>query len=705
MKEWLTAREIADLALPNLAISESGVLRQAKTSEWAFRAREGRGGGREYSITVLPVAARKEYERRHRQKNAVQVIAEAQASTQRQIATIAPTALTARQRAVMEARAALLLEVDRRVMAEDLTVTAAIRALVADSRAGALPAHLMELAAVANDRSGGKAELGERIVYYWRSAKAEGGVSALAPQPTKTVQDLPPWFGAFLRHYARPQKPTVARALMNWRIAAEGEALPSYKQVRRALDKLGSVDKMRGREGAQALKARQAYTARDTSDLLPTSVYLADGKTFDAEVQHPIHGQPFRPEITTVIDAHSRKIVGFSAALDESAHAVLDALRAACCWAGIPAIFYTDRGPGYVNDAMDAAVTGMLGRLGITAMRALPYNSQAKGIVERVNHEWSHLARDFGSYISRDMDREAKKAVHQQSRRDLKQIGTTRLLPRWDEFLAACLAAILRYNARSHSGLPRHADPETGKWRHMSPDEAWEAACARGFEPLVVTRDEADDLFRPWVIRKTRRALVEWLGNEYFAPELEPHHGEDVIVGYDIRDASRVWVRAIDMVDGERQPGRLLAIAEFGGHRTRYVPLTAERAAMEKRQAGRVRRLENKLDVVQQEMRPMLDGVLRPLAAIAPDDIDIHAPISAPAPEPIRLPQAVVEGGRPKFSDDAAFARWVAANPEAATASDLALLRELISSQSMREVLRMSGVDLEALRALTRAAA
>lgn len=687
---------IAEIAAV-LGLSKRMAEIRAKAESWPYRIAAGTGSPRVYRVDDLPADVRSRLA-------AQALIAQQQTDTTHQIAAVAPAALTARQRAVMEARAAILLEVDRRVLAEGLTLTAAIRAVVAESRSGALPAHLLELAAAANDRSGGSPMLAERSLFRWRTAKDEGGsVTALAPKPTSTQTPLPTWFGDFLRHYARPQKPTITRALVNWGLAAPGADLPSYKQVRRALDKLGSLDRMRGREGAQALKAQQAYTARDTSDLLPTSVYLADGKTFDAEVLHPIHGQPFRPEITTIIDAHSRKIVGFSAALDESAMAVADALRAACCGAGIPAIFYTDRGPGYVNDAMDAPLTGFLGRLGITPMRALPYNSQAKGIVERVNHEWSHLARDFGSYISRDMDREAKQAVHVQSRRELVRIGTTRLLPSWDEFVRACLEAICRYNARSHTGLPRASDPETGKWRHMSPNEAWSAACKKGFEPLTVTAEEADDLFRPWVVRRTRRALVEWLGNAYFAPELEAHHGEDVIVGYDVQDAARVWVRAIDLVDGERQPGRLLAVAEFGGHRTRYVPLSAEQAAMERRNAGRLRRLQNKVDVVEQELRPAarLEGeVLQPMPILVSPTAEVQA-----EPNPIRAPAAPEPGARPVFRDDTSFAAWVAANPQAATASDLAVVRELISSQSMREALRMSGVDLEALRALARAAA
>lgn len=686
---------ISEIAIA-LGLSKRVAEMRAKAEAWPYRISSGTGRPRIYRVDDLPTDVRSRIEGRA-------IVAQRQADTDRQIATVASTSLTARQRAVMEARAAILLEVDRRVLAEGMSLTAAIRCVVADSRSGALPAHLLQAAAIANDRSGGSPELAERSLYRWRTAKAEGGaVTALAPKLTSRPDPLPIWFGDFLRHYARPQKPTLTRALVNWGLAAPEATLPSYKQVRRALDKLGSIDRMRGREGAQALKARQAYTARDTSDLLPTSVYLADGKTFDAEVLHPIHGQPFRPEITTIIDAHTRKVVGFSAALDESALGVADALRAACCGAGIPAIFYTDRGPGYVNEAMDATLTGFLARLGITAMRALPYNSQAKGIVERVNHEWSHLARDFGSYISRDMDREAKKVVHVQSRRELARIGTTRLLPNWAEFLAACLEAISRYNARPHSSLPRLSDPETGKWRHLSPDEAWRASCARGFDPLMVTQDEADDLFRPWVVRRTRRALVEWLGNTYFAPELEPHHGEDVIVGYDIHDASRVWVRAIDLVDGERQPGHLLAVAEFGGHRTRYVPLSAEQDAMEKRVKARRRRLQQHMDVVDMELRPtaLLEGETVPSMPM------LSVPVEPEAqPSPLPAPAASSSGGRPIFRDDVSFARWVSTHPEAATVPDLAVIRELISSHSMREALRMAGVDLEALRALARAAA
>lgn len=705
MKEWFTAREIAELKLPGLPESERGVRKKADRESWEARERDASGGGREYPLTALPAEARDAYERPFRREKAAQEVAVRKEEAKRQIATLAPTSLTARQRAVMEARAAVLLEIERRMMAEGLSITAATHEVVEDSVTGTLSPDLREAAVIANDRSGGSPLLSYRTLVRWRVAKAEGGVHALAPQLTSEANPTPPWLRSFLIHWQKPTEPTIARALEKWRLAAPGVSLPSYQTVRRELKKMTGLDKARGREGPQALKARQAYTARDTSDLLPTSVYLADGKTFGSEVQHPIHGQPFKPEISTVIDAYARRIVGISVALSETALAVADALRVACCQAGIPAIFYTDRGPGYVNEAMDAPLTGYLARLGITPMRALPYNSQAKGIVERVNHEWSHLARDFRSYVGRDMDREAAKAFHQQSRRELKQFGTSNMLPSWDQFLQACLETVEHYNNRPHSSLPKIPDPETGKWRHMSPNEMWQSACDQGFEPIVVSEREADDLFRPWVERVTRRGIVEMFSNQYFADELEPFDRQKVIVGYDIQDASRVWVRAIDEVYGERQPGRLIAIAKYAGNKTRYVPVTAEQDAMERRHAARLRRLQAKVDVVEQELRPaaLLEAHrIQPMPEIAPVPVVIEA---QPIATPIRAPEPVAPGGRPRFADDTAFARWISSHPEAATASDVMLIRDLLNSHTMRNALRMSGVDLDALQALTRAAA
>ncbi len=61
----------------------------------------------------------------------------------------------------------------------------------------------------------------------------------------------------------------------------------------------------------------------------------ADGKTFDAEVEHPVTKRPFKPEITSILDVATRRCVGFSIALKENVISVTEALRNSCCDHGI----------------------------------------------------------------------------------------------------------------------------------------------------------------------------------------------------------------------------------------------------------------------------------------------------------------------------------------------------------------------------------
>ncbi len=508
--------------------------------------------------------------------------------------------------------------------------------------------------------------------------------------------------------YGRPTKPSVEQALREFsQSLAPDTPKPTVKQARYWLKKMPQLEKLKGREGKLALRARLAYTARDFSDLLPTSVYTADGKTFDAEIAHPIHGQPFRPELTTILDVATRKIVGWSAALDENTFAVVDALRCASATHGIPAIFYTDRGPGYRNKAMDAPLTGFMARAGITPMRALPYNSQAKGVVERLNQVYTAAAKSLPTYIGRDMDKEARLLVFKTRRRDIALTGQSRFLTGWDAFLGHIEQTLAAYNDRPHSSLPKVFDRQLSRNRHMTPNEMWALKC-EAFDPIIPDEAELNDMFRPYVVRRTRRALVDWLDNSYFAKELEPYHGQDVLVGYDIRDASKVWVREIEEIDDERVPGRLIAVAIFEGHKTRYVPVSAERAAMERRAKGRLGRLQRKIDVVEQELRPAALVELSPVTTLATVSL-AGEPVTHIAPsgivaDPIPAIPDSGQARRPVFRDDCEFASWIVENPDRATASDKELVRDLLTTHSSNELLRMSGVDLDALRKLARSA-
>lgn len=738
---WYTARELAELALPGLPATKRKINDLATRENWAAldgcaRQREGRGGGFEYSVAVLPEPARAELERRQasRALEALAVQNQGALTGEPAGALVAPNA---RQILMMQARASLLMEIERRMIAHDLTQRQASLQLLSDldlARKGLATSDagdqheadypaLITACGLALDRKSG---LSLRTLYLWFSARQDG-IRALAPKQKKAavpIQDLP-WFPGFLKFYARPAKPTVAEALADYtRTLADPSLAPSAKQVRTALAKLGAVDRHRGREGAQALKARLAYVSRSTDDLMPTSVYTADGKTFDAEIAHLLTGQPFRPELTSVLDVATRKCVGFSVSLKENCIAVADALRMASCAHGIPAIFYVDNGPGYKNKTLDGDVTGMLGQLGITKMHSRAYNSQARGIIERFNRSvWNPLARKLPTYVGRDMDREARKRVFTSTRRDLATSGSSPDLMGWERFLEVCQAVIDAYNEQPHTGLPKIRDAETGRERHMSPNECWQRHIEQGFEPVHVAHGEADELFRPHVVRTVRRCLIEWNTNTYFHLDLTPYHGMKVAVGIDIKDGSKVWVREIDKVDGTELPGRLICVAAFAGNEARYVPKSFEDAAIERRANAQLRLVGQKADRIEQQLRSTL------LLEASDDQSSRTLPCTAAGSEwrePLVDGQAnkreddrglvLIEGApeveqpaapakRRVFASDVDLAAFAVESPECLTENQKKILRGCLSRRTDLDLFRLSGVDVDALRDVLRAAA
>ena len=727
LRSWFTARELVELKLTGLPVSESAAIRLAKREGWQStalaRKRSGRGGGWEYHVDLLPDDTRTDLQKRF-------ALEQLQSSTdlvqsKKAITVKDAPAPNARQRTVMEARGALLVEIERRAILNDLSRRKAILLVLEDlnlHRSG-LPASdersrdkadydaLDNAAKLAIERKNG---LSIRSIYGWFKARDAGGVSALAPQVKKKTKalDKVEWFGDFLKFYARPTKPTITEALGQYVASLDDPSkAPSYKQVRTALAKLGNVEKHKGREGTLTLKARQAYVSRSTEGLMPTSIYTADGKTFDAEVAHLLTGQPFRPEITSVLDVCTRKCVGFSVSLKENVIAVSDALRRACVEHGIPAIFYVDNGPGYKNKTFDADATGMMGRLGISKMHSIAYNSQARGIIERFHGSvWNPLARTLPTYVGVDMDKEARKKAFDITRHDIKFVGKSRMLIEWDAFLEGCEKAVANYNDRPHTSLPKTTDPINGRQRHMSPNEAWNDMVAKGFEQVSVEPFEMDELFRPNEIRTVRRCLIEWNTNSYFHQSLEQYHGEKVIIAYDVRDGSKLWVREIDEIDGELMPGRLICVAEFAGNEERYVSVSYEQVAIEKRARAQRRRLQGKVDKVDDQLRSDLFLEHQPREAINTLD-DHRSPLISSEPAMEVIESAPIQRAttskptRRVFRSDEELAAWAIDHPDQLTQSQRKLLSGCLQRSTSLELFRMKGVDVDRLKNVIRPAA
>lgn len=745
--EFFSARELAELAksrgVSRFPHTERGVRDLASREGWndlpnsLCRKRPGRGGGQEFHFSLLPETMRDALDYRDmraasNKRHDTQALAD-----KAKLEAIRGHALPARARSVMEARAEILTSIEGYAIAngqtrawgivqfldaqeafdtrQDIEARRDSGAILTDREVESLarplvltapdgfqvdPAHL----AVANDRKT-VAAIKRSTLYAWFKTRADGGVVSLAPTPPKEQAPIHPGFAGFLKHYAKGSKPHATKALEDYLDTdPPKDKRLTLSQVKYILsERLNNIEKHVGREGLLTLRSRMAYVTRTTDGMWPTTVYTADGKTFDAEIADPVSNNPMRPEITSILDVATRRCVGYAVSRKENVIAVTEALRQSCSVHGICAIFYTDRGAGYKNKTFDADVSGLMGRLSITKMHALPYNSQAKGIIERFNHVWNDLAKRLPTYIGTDMDKEAGQKVHKLTRKDIKEFGHSRLLPTWQEFLAMCDGMVEEYNNRPHRSLPKFQDPDTGKKRHMTPNESWAAHVADGFEPVTLDPDEADDLFRPYEIRTARRGEVHWNTNTFFHHDLERYHGEKVMVGYDYHQAEKVWVREFDVTTG--QPGKLICVAEFMGNAQRYVPLSYEQKALDDRTKGKLNRLERRADDARSEQS-------------APGQIEhqseVPLPDLQPSPTPVlrsveTVPEAeFVEIAKPRrqtWASDEELALWALENPENITPKQATLLRDCLERPIAAQAFRLAGIDTEALRNLLRAVA
>ena len=689
-EQWYSPADLEKLKLPGLPGTKRGINIRAKTDNWQGKKK---GCGVVYPVSVLPPEAQDELRKRAIQTRSTALVAKAAATA---VAQIDPAGLKAYQRDTMQARAAILAHIDALVL-EGSSQSKAINALVAMANEGTLPPELAALMPVANARAGAGRTLTRPTLYNWLKARELAGGNAVALAPAApTEEPIPEWAGALMDLYARPTKPSLAWAVKELAKKLRADLVPSYDQARRFLLRLDTITRNQGRMGPRALKSLRAYVARDTSELWPGAVYVSDGHCFDAEVQHPRHGRPFRPEMVIVVDVYTRRIVGWTLGLAENKWDVTAAATKAFTTATVCDIWYADNGPGYKNRMWDDHLTGLVARLSITKKHSLPYNSQARGVVERLHKTlWVAGAKALPTYMGADMDGEARQKAFKITRKDIKETGKSRLLLTWPRFVEFAADLVDAYNgAHEHSELPRINDPQTGKRRHMTPNEMWDDAVAKGWTPDVVPEDQAVDLFRPYEKRNTRRALVELFGNSYFAPALEAFHGEDVLVGYDTTDASRVWVRALD--------GRFIAVAEFEGHKTSFFPVSVAQQAAEKRTLGRLARNEAHRAEIMAELNP--DALLEHQQSVpfaTPDALSEAAELmeimnQPPAPEP----QQFATDGRPLFGDDMQWVQWLLENPGRMTAQDAEGLRTLMQSPSFQLELEMHGVATTTLNNL-----
>lgn len=597
IKPYYPGSELAAMRLSMLPNSEFGIRKRAARDAWPSRKRS-EGKGMEYAFAGLPSDAQAEIRRRAAEKALAAIHRNDQPAPVAQVQQF-DLLVTDKQLLCSQARKGVLTAIERIKTECRASFDASVDLLRDRARRGLLDDSLIMMLRAARDPRGrnGDGFPSNITIKRWRRQEKLG---SLVPKKVQKDLSVKPWFSAWRQIHNVPENPTVVQSYARFVAAYRTRTdiswkIPSIHQVRRAIENMDPITREAGRKGPRELKSLCAFVRRAFDELLPNDIWTADGHTFDAEVQHPLHGRTFRPEVTSIVDIATRRCVGFSIALSESSLAVLDALSNAVTREGVLAIFYVDNGSGYRNAMLSAAGTGMAGTIGFQMQHSLPYNSQARGVIERFHKTvWVRAAKELPNYVGADMDREARHQNFKITRAEIKRGGALTLIG-WDVFLQFCCERIAEYNATPHSSLPKVWDAQAGRMRRPSPDECLAGFRAKGWEPVTLSPNEAQQLFRPREERKVIRCEVRFRNSIYFSRDLEVFHGDMVHVAYDINDASAVWIYHMD--------GRFICVAEAGANAVPYQPPSYVERSREIRADAREKRLLLKLDEVQAERR------------------------------------------------------------------------------------------------------
>lgn len=595
-----------------------------------FRQLQGkRGVSYEYEVSSLPLSIQEEVKERYirqlMEAKTPQEPAKPVVRRQRDPDAISPleayrgspqlmeerlNALTENQRQVADARAALVREVFLLEDQGNIGRLKAINYVVSKARSGELPPLLQAAAVTANAKRGSGRTISRDPLYQWvlkcsQAQNAAERLLLLAPgkREEMKVEEIS-WLADFLAQYrqsnGRPMTEAYEDFVAEWnrRHAEEPymlQIVPSYDAIRRVMKKLPEVTKQKGRVTGSEYRQLEGFTRRDWLQMPVNYVWIGDGHGMKLKCAHPIHGRPFSPEVTFVIDGATRFIVGWSMDLAENVFAVAGAIQHGIRNHGKPFIYYSDNGSGETADVLDKEVVGILPRLGVNHPTGIAGNPQGRGIIERLNRTLPmRIARKYRTYFGKGADRETLRKLNRDLRSafntlqqgknlNAKQRAAMRDLPSWSELCEAVREGVEWYNNRPHSELPMKAN---GK--HFSPAEYRKKRLAEENTEIEWLSDvELRDMFRPMVEKPVRRCEIHWLNNIYYAPELRDEHGRKVLISYDIHDASKITVRRLD--------GSFICEAIWNGNKRAAFPVTAEYHKHQQRIKGMRKRAEDKL--------------------------------------------------------------------------------------------------------------
>ncbi|TCR70491.1 DDE-type integrase/transposase/recombinase [Bosea sp. BK604] len=381
MKLWLTSSEIADLALPGMPTSRKGVIDLAEREDWSrfselCRPREGRGGGQEYHVRLLPVVARNAY----LGPQAGQGEASAPAAEMQAAPPPAPSSTRAAT-LQLDARLAILGALRAFMRGGGMKQTLAISTF-----AGLYNLGKVEVPAWARAVVG---RLSPRTLHRWFSADREGEVNRLAVDRGAGRRGqgvLDAAFDGEIKHFAIAVHSLndlytsrhiydAVKGEFDARVAAAGLELPGLRGFEKRLnawkaEHAAGLLKMMDPDGYRSkMRASGSY-----AHLAPhlNALWQIDASPVDAMCVDGRHS------IYVCIDYWSRRIILFASKTPRSEAVQLLMRKAILAW-GVPDAVKTDNG----SDFVARATVRLFARMQIEPIRSDAFSPWQKGVVER----------------------------------------------------------------------------------------------------------------------------------------------------------------------------------------------------------------------------------------------------------------------------------------------------------------------------------
>jgi len=544
-REWFSAAELAALALPGMPNTRQGVALAAETLGWTvaeaegrtWRPRQGRGGGLEFHVSALPLAARA--------KLAMGEAAPAAPSREDALAAMSDEEAWAWYERQPEHKKT---EAKRR-----LRVLLAVEQFVAHGTPRT-PAITMVAA---------EGKLSRQTIYNWAALVAAipraHWLPRLAPRHAGRREERAechPAAWEWLKGvWLRPQAPDFEDS---WRqlvrvAAAQGWALPSKRTLHRRLMALPLTSRVYHRASPEAVKRMLPAQQRDRSVFHALQAVNLDDHKVDVFVRWP-DGKVGRPHLEAVQDIYSGMILAWRIDRSENTQAIRLAIGDVVEEFGIPEHFWFDNTRAAANKAITGGQpnrfrfkvreedpAGLIELLGATVHFATPYHGQAKPI-ERAFREvagtWAKDMRFAGAYTGNSPM--AKPADYGSHAVPLAQ------------FIEVIAERVTEHNARPG----RTSAVCAGRSFAATFAESYAAAAARGLIKKAAPAQRHMFLLAAETLKiRQEQPALHFHGNRYFADFMLEMPGARVVARFDA-DALHAPIQVYDLA------GRHLGEAE-----------------------------------------------------------------------------------------------------------------------------------------------